>query len=55
MDELKIAAAIICATIISKSSSGQADLNADPKDAVAGYWKIYSALRDSNDNPDKKP
>ena len=32
MDDLKIAAAIICSAILSKGPTGQADLNADPKD-----------------------
>lgn len=55
MDELKISAAIICAAMLSKSLTGQVDLNGDPKDAVAAYWKIYEALKDSKDNPDNKP
>jgi len=54
MDELKIAAAIICAAILSKSLTEQTSLDNDPKDTVAGYWKIYRSLKDSNDNPDKK-
>ena len=54
MDELKIAAGIICSAILSKILTGQADLNDGPEKTVAGYWKIYNALKNSNDNPDKK-
>ena len=45
MDELKIAAAVICSAILSKSSDGQTDLKADPKDTAEGYWKIQTTTR----------
>lgn len=55
MDELKIAAAIICSSVLSKNLGGQNDLKADPKETVEGYWKIYNALKVSKDNPENKP
>ena len=55
MDELKIAAGIICAAIASKSAVGMADFNADTKATTDGYWKIYNALKTSKDNPDNEP
>lgn len=54
MDELKIAAGIICAAMFSRDPNGQTDLKADHKETIAGYWKIYDELKTHPDNPENK-
>ena len=54
MDELKIAAAIIYASMLNKGTASCEPINNDQRDTGRDYWRIHEALKTSPDNPEKK-
>jgi len=54
MDELKIAAAIIYASMINKGIAECEPINNDQTNTAYNYWRIYEAFKTSPDNPENK-
>jgi len=53
MDELKIAAAIICAAMIKEGTVITESIDNDQGKTADNYWRLYSFLKKSDGNPDK--